>query len=150
MEEVLRPKKFDSLRSFCVAGLKLYKTRLELASIELEEEKERIQHLLVLCGLAAVLLLLGLAVATALGILLLAAWIGLPAALALCALLYLGGGGVIGGLIYHQNKNRPALFCSTLKEFQKDSDCLCAFLQQQHDSARAETNGESRATVPNL
>jgi len=146
MEQV-RPEKFDSLRSFCVAGLKLYKTRLELASIELEEEKERIERLLVLCGLAAVLLLLGLAVATALGILLIASWIGLPGALALCALLYLGGGGVIGGLIYRQNKNRPALFGSTLKEFQKDSDCLGAFLQKQHDAARAEPNGESCATV---
>ena len=149
MEEV-RPDKFDSLRSFCVAGLKLYKTRLELASTELEEEKERIQHLLVLGGLAAVLLLLGLAVATALGILLLAGWIGLPGALALWALLYLGGGVLIGGLIYRQNRNRPALFGSTLKEFQKDSDCLCAFLQKQQDPARAEPNGESHATVPVL
>jgi uncharacterized membrane protein YqjE len=148
--EQIRSEKLDSLRSFCVAGLKLYKTRLELASTELEEEKERIQHLLVLCGLAAVLLLLGLAVATALGILLLASWIGLPGALALCALLYLGGGGVIGGLIYRQNRNRPALFGSTLKEFQKDSDCLCAFLQKQQDPARAEPNGESHATVPVL
>ena len=146
MEDV-RPKKFDSLRSFCLAGWELYKTRLELASIELEEEKERIQHLLVLGGLAAVLLLLGLAVATALGILLLANWIGLPGALALCALLYLGGGGVIGGLIYRQNKNRPALLGSTLKEFQKDSDCLSAFLEKDKDLARAEPEGESRATV---
>jgi len=149
MQQV-RPKKFESLRSFCVAGLKLYKTRLELASVELKEEKERIQRLLVLCGLAAVLLLLGLAVATALGILLLADWIGLPGALALCALLYLGGGGVIGGLIYHQNRNRPALLGSTLKEFQKDSDCLSAFLQKPQDPARAEPDGESRATVPVL
>jgi uncharacterized membrane protein YqjE len=149
MEDV-RPKKVDSLRSFCVAGWELYKTRLELASIELEEEKERIQHLLVLGGLAAVLLLLGLAVATALGILLLAGWIGLPGALALCALVYLGAGGVIGGFIYRQNRNRPALFRSTLKEFQKDSDFLSAFLQKQHDFGRAEPNGESRATAPVL
>jgi uncharacterized membrane protein YqjE len=149
MEEV-RPEIFFSLRSFCVAGLKLYKTRLEVASIELEEEKERIERLLVLCVVAAVLLLLGLAVVTTLGILLLAAWIGLPGALALCALLYLGGGGALCGLIYRQNKNRPPLFESTLKEFQKDSDCLCAFLQKQQAPARAAPDGESRAAVPIL
>src|SRR6266542_4457776 len=145
MEEI-RPEIFDSLRSFCIAGLELYKARLEVALIELDEEKERVQHLLILGVVAAVLLLLGVAVLTTLGVLLLAAWIGLPGALAIFALLYLGSGGIICGLIYRQHKERHPLFRSTLKEFQKDSDCLCAFLQKPQKPSPAQRDADSTFT----
>jgi uncharacterized membrane protein YqjE len=120
-----QPGPLDSLRALGATFLALVGTRVELLVVELREEGERKKEMLVLAGVAAVFL--------ALGLLLLAIFVVVVfwdshriAATAAVTMVYLGIG--VGALARLKQKVRasPPPFEATLGEFAKDLEMLKA------------------------
>jgi uncharacterized membrane protein YqjE len=121
-------KRFDlsenhvpSLREGLVAAVNLYRTRFELFLLDIEEEKERLEQLLIMAGIAVFLFGLGALVVTGFFVALLWESIGIWA-LAIFAVLYLGVAGALAMVLRHRARNRPRTFACTLREFEKDAD----------------------------
>ena len=110
-----------SLREGAVAAVNLYRTRFELLLLDLEEEKERLEHLLITAGIAVFLFGLGTLVATGFFVAVLWESIGIWA-LAIFAGLYLGVAGVLVAVLRYRSRHRPRTFACTLREFEKDAD----------------------------
>lgn len=109
-----------SLREGAVALINLYRTRLELLLLDLEEERERIEQLLIMAGVAIFLFGLGVLVATAFFVALWWEAIGVWGLLIFAA-LYLGAAGALVAVLRHRAKHRPRTFAGTLREFEKDA-----------------------------
>jgi uncharacterized membrane protein YqjE len=137
----LDPTWWSSMRTMGFAAVKLYRARLELLLLDLEEAKERFERRLLLWLVAGVLLLVGLQILTAFFIWLLVPTLGVWA-LGLFALLYLGGGGAICGRLYQRSKCRHRTFASTLEEFEKDGECFAEMLENE-EKTRFDSAGDS-------
>ncbi len=112
-----------SLQGLAGTVLTLLQVRLELLSVEAQEEVVRIVGLLLFGAAAVVLLALGLGF---LAILLTVAWWETQRLLALAvfATLFLVLGGVAGGLAYLRARRGSALFASSLAELRQDREQL--------------------------
>jgi uncharacterized membrane protein YqjE len=130
---------WSSMRRAGFAAVKLYRARLELLLLDLEEAKERFERRLLLWLVAGVLLLLGLQILTAFFIWLLVPVLGVWA-VGLFALIYLAAGGVICGWLYQRSKRRQRTFASTLAEFEKDGECFAEMLENE-EKARFDSGG---------
>jgi uncharacterized membrane protein YqjE len=110
-----------SIERLFVTFIEVVQTRVELASTELEEERERLQGIVVL-GLVTVFLLgLGIIMLTALVVLLF--WdTHRIAVLGSFAGFYLVLGAVAGFRVWYVANRKPRLFSTTLAELQKDRD----------------------------
>ncbi len=119
------PDPFDSLRSLGATFLALIGTRAELLVVELREEWERRKRMLVLAGVAAVFLALGLLLAAFFVVVVFWETQRLTATAAV-TLLYLAIG--VGALLRLKEKARasPPPFEATLAEFAKDLEMLKA------------------------
>lgn len=112
-----------SLQGLAGTALTLLQVRLELLSVEAQEEVVRIAGLLLFGAAAVVLLALGLGF---LAILLTVAWWETQRLLALAvfATLFLVLGGVAGWLAYLRARRGSALFASSLAELRQDREQL--------------------------
>jgi len=114
---------FGSLRRLGDSLLGLLHARLELATVELQEEKLRLVELLLRVAAVAVLALLALMTGTALLVVLF--WERHPV-LALAAITAVYGTAAL--FLWFGVKRRldaaPPPFSETLAEFKKDADCL--------------------------
>lgn len=109
--------------SLLASLIEIAQTRLQLAAVELEEERLRIARLLVLGAVAGFFVALGMVALSAL--LVVAFWDAHRlAVLGALAVLYLGVGAWAVGAIRRITARRPALFEVTLAELQKDADAL--------------------------
>ncbi|OYV29444.1 MAG: hypothetical protein B7Z79_10495 [Thiomonas sp. 20-64-9] len=102
-------------------GVALLQSRLELAAIELGEERQRLQTLLLFGLLAAFFGLLALGSLTALLVILF--WdLGHWQVLTLVSLLYAGVAAYCVSRLREALRNTPPPFASTRAEFAKDGD----------------------------
>ena len=122
-ETAARPGFIDALRGLGATALDMLRVRVELISIEWQEERERGKEVLVLGVVGALLLALALLVFTLFVIVLF--WDSYRlTAIAAVALLYFGGG--VWALLQVQRKlrERPPPFAATLQEFAQDLSFL--------------------------
>jgi uncharacterized membrane protein YqjE len=132
-EENLAPHQvgfIESLRALSVTALDLLRVRVELISLEWQEERERGKEVLVLAVTAALLLALGLLVLTLFVIVLFWDTYRLSA-IAVVALLYIGGGVCSLLSVRKKMRNRPPPFSATLQEFSSDLQALKSRKQEQ-------------------
>jgi uncharacterized membrane protein YqjE len=99
----------------------LVRTRLELVTIEFEEERERAKSILILSVVAAVFL--SLAVITLSALVLAAYWDTHPLLAILAMAVFYGAVGA-GALAILSRRERPRPFAATLAELERDSDSL--------------------------
>jgi uncharacterized membrane protein YqjE len=121
------PRLFASLRQLAITALGMAHTRMALASVELEEELQRLIGLL--------LSMLGLLVFGLMGVLMLTLLVVLAvdaaqrvAVLAIFAASYLGLGGWFWWRIQRALATRPPFLQATLAEVAQDRDALQAAL----------------------
>lgn len=112
-----------SARRAGTSVLGLLRTRFEILSVELREEKLRAVDLLLPLAIALALAMAG--VLLAIGILALFLWrqFGYPGVIAL-ALVTLAAAGVLFWLIRHRIRSGPVPFATTISEIGKDIECL--------------------------
>lgn len=114
----------DSLRSFMASWVAVVKTRVEIVSTELEEQREWMQRILLLALATLFCVSLGLILLTLLVVVLFWDTDGRLWVLGGFALLYLGGGAGLGLLLRHKLKTKPRIFASTAAELGKDYAAL--------------------------
>ena len=124
-KETPRPGPLDSLRSLGATFLALIGTRAELLVVELREEGERRKEMLVLAGVAAVFLALGLLLAALLVVVVFWDTYRVAAAAAV-TLLYLGIGAWALLRVKEKARTSPPPFEATMAEFAKDLEMLKA------------------------
>ncbi len=123
MSDTRKPRLADSLRGFLDAGLATAQTRLELLSVEVQEEKLRLSGLILNVVLCALLLGFG-AVFLALFLTVLF-WEGHRLlALGLATLAFLGGGLFAAGNAARELKRGSRLFAASLAELARDREAL--------------------------
>jgi uncharacterized membrane protein YqjE len=122
----------DAARAFGASALELLRVRVELLSIEWQEERERGKEVIVLAVAGALLLALALLVLTLFVIVLF--WDSWRlTAIAVVALVYLGGGAWALLKVQRMLRNRPKPFEATLQEFAHDLQAL----RRREDEATA-------------
>lgn len=109
----------EGIRAIAASLLDLASTRLELASVEIEEERLRLASLM-LCAVAALFFLaLGIVLASLLVVLL--CWNGPREwALGSLALLHLSLGSFAAWEWHRQRRSKPPLLGATIAEFRRD------------------------------
>jgi uncharacterized membrane protein YqjE len=114
---------FGGLRRVSASLLATLKNRLELLSVELQEETWRLVTVLIGAGLLVCLAFLGLVLLTFTLVFL----AGEEARIWLLAgftVLYLGGAGVIALFLWRRLKRRPPPFSETISQLRKDASWL--------------------------
>lgn len=123
---------FESVRALTGSALELLHVRIELFSVEWQEEQERGKHLLVLAVAGAMLLLLGLLLLTFFIIVLF--WDSYRLlSIAIVTALYLGGGALCLWRVRASLHNRPPPFAGSLHEFVEDLKQLKLHHREPHD-----------------
>lgn len=118
-----QPGLFDSIKGLAVSSVAIFRTRLELLSTEVAEEKERFLSLLWL-GMAA-LFFIGLGIIFAALLLTVALWENHRLlVLGILTLLFLGLGLAALSLALKQARSGSRLFSASLAELSKDQDHL--------------------------
>ena len=114
---------FDSAGRFGASLLAMLQTRVELASVELQEEAQRALRYLVLSLAALFLAAMTVILITFFVILLF--WDENPlAAVAVLAVLYGVGAFLLTARVKAEIRSRPALLAHTLAELRKDVECM--------------------------
>jgi uncharacterized membrane protein YqjE len=108
---------FDTLKGMAAVAVDVAQTRLELLSLEVEEERARLSALLVLSLVA--LFFLGLAIIFA-ALLVVTVWPHPVWVFGTLALLFLVGGLVAALRALRQIKAKPRLFQTSVSELEKD------------------------------
>jgi uncharacterized membrane protein YqjE len=114
---------FASLRGAMESVLALARTRFELLTVELQEEKVRLIDLLLRAALAAILILVALGTLTA-GLVYLLLPLSPLAAFGAPTLLYGGAATWLLLNLRRELKHGPKPFAGTLAEFEKDRACF--------------------------
>lgn len=113
----------SSLRGLATTGVAILQTRLELLSVELQEEKIRVGALIAYAFAAFFFLGFGIVLLAVLLTVML--WDGqrlLP--LAVFSALFLGAGAVVAGLAVSQARKSSKLFSASLAELSRDREAL--------------------------
>jgi uncharacterized membrane protein YqjE len=119
------PGLLASLQRLMATLLEVLQTRAEIVATEFEEERARLQELVVFGILTLFFAGVGLTLLTLFVVVLY--WdTHRLAVLGWFASLYLGLGGLAGIVLYRRLKSRPRLFATTLSELAKDRDRLGA------------------------
>jgi uncharacterized membrane protein YqjE len=113
----------DTVRSFLASWVAVVKTRVEIVSAEIEEQREWLEQLMLLAVAALFCLSLGVILLTLFVVVLF--WDKYPlVVLGAFTLLYLGGGLVLWLMLKQKMKHKPRLFASTAAELGKDYAAL--------------------------
>jgi uncharacterized membrane protein YqjE len=118
-----QPGLLGSGRLVLAALIEIGQTRLQLASTELEEERQRLTELLLYAIVA--LFCIGVGLVLALLLLVLVFWDG-PRVLVLAieTAVFLGTGLVLVAVLRHKARNKPRLLATTIDELRRDRDAL--------------------------
>ena len=109
----------DTVRSFLASWIAVVKTRVEIVSVEIEEQREWLVQLVLLAVAALFCLSLGIILLTLFVVVLF--WNKYPlVVLGAFTLLYLGGGIGLWIALRQKMKNKPRLFSTTAAELGKD------------------------------
>ena len=108
-----------ALSQFAASVVALLRTRLELLTVEFEEERERTKELLVLIVLATVFLSFAVIVFASLIVVLF--WQTYPVTAILCVMLVYAAIG-IAALIASRRRRQARPFAATLSELEKDAE----------------------------
>lgn len=122
-DEPPRPGIFASLRRLCDSGLALLQNRVELFSVELEEQKIRLVRLLVLVAAAVFLANTAVLVLTATIIMVVGDKARVPVMIGL-SLIYLGGATAVVFALRKELRESPPPFDGTIAELKKDRSWL--------------------------
>jgi len=114
------PGLLQSLKAYFGTWVELFRTRLDLFSTELEEERERIRQIIILGAAAWLCVVVGLLLVTCFVVVLFWETNYRLAVLAGFALLYLAVGGILGAVTRHKSRTKPKLFSASLGELAKD------------------------------
>lgn len=113
----------NSVRSFMASWVALLRTRVEILSLELEEQREWMEHLMILTVAAIFCVCFGMLLLTLFVVVLFwenyRLWV-----LGGFALLYLGGGLGLVMSLRKKSRNRPRIFSTTATELAKDHSYL--------------------------
>lgn len=113
----------DSIRSFLASWVAVLKTRVDIISVELEEQREWLERLILMALAALFCISLGIILLTLFIVVLFwetaRLWV-----LGGFAVLYLGGGAVLWMLLRQKMKAKPRLFSATSSELAKDYSAL--------------------------
>jgi uncharacterized membrane protein YqjE len=113
----------ESVRSYLASWVAIVKTRVEIISVELEEQREWMEHLLLLAVGAAFCVSMGMILLTLFVVVLF--WDSHPlAVLGAFAVLYLGGGLALWLTLQQKIKTKPRIFSTTAAELGKDYSAL--------------------------
>jgi uncharacterized membrane protein YqjE len=113
----------DSIRSFLASWVAVIKTRVEIISVEIEEQREWMEQLLLLAVGAAFCLSMGMILLTLLIVVLF--WENHPlVVLGGFTILYLGGGIVLWLTLREKIRSKPRIFSATSSELGKDYTAL--------------------------
>ena len=110
----------DSIRSFLATWIAVVKTRVEIVSVELEEQREWLEYLVLMAVAATFLVSLGLILLTLFIVVLFWETDARLWVLGGFAVLYLGGGVGMALALRAKMKSKPKLFASTAAELGKD------------------------------
>lgn len=128
----------ESLSTLSHSVLELLHVRIELFSVEWQEERERAKHLFVLAIGGALLLLLGMLLLTFFIVVLF--WDSYRlTAIAVVTVVYLGGGWLCLWEIRHELKKRLPPFSASLHEFAEDLRQLKGHGAKKSESANVDT-----------
>ncbi len=118
------PGLLQSLKGYLGTWVDLFRTRLELFSTELQEERERLQEIVLLGAAALLCLSLGVLLVTFFVVVIF--WNSDYRLLVLggFALFYLALGTVTGLITRRKSRNKPKLLATTLGELAKDYEHL--------------------------
>ncbi len=109
----------ESIRSFLASWIAVVKTRIEIISVEIEEQREWIEQLLLLAVAAAFCLSMGMILLTLFVVVLF--WESHPLiVLGGFTILYLGGGIALWLTLRHKVRTKPRIFSATSTELGKD------------------------------
>ncbi|MFO1499601.1 MAG: phage holin family protein [Verrucomicrobiota bacterium] len=117
-----------SVKGYLATWVELFRTRMELLTTELEEERERVQQAFLLATVAVLCLTCGALLAT---LFVVVAFWETPYRLAVLggfALLYFVAGGIVAMLTRRQLRNRPKFLAASLGELSKDYQQLSSRL----------------------
>ena len=114
----------DTIRSFLASWVAVVKTRVEILSVELEEQREWLEHLLLMAVAAGFLISLGLIMLTIFIVVLFWETDARLWVLGGFVLIYLGSGIGLYFALRTKIKNKPKLFASTANELGKDYAAL--------------------------
>lgn len=112
----------DSLTVLAATLVAIARTRLELLSSDLEEDRERLLSLLVLTLIGLFCLGVGVVLATILLVVLF--WDARLLVLGVLAGAFLAGGVSVGLLAMRKVKTKPRIFSASLSELSKDRQSL--------------------------
>ena len=113
----------ESVRRLINTGVAVLQNRIQLFSVELEEQKVRVVRLLVLAGVTIFLANTALLAVSA-TIVVLAGDQARPAVLIALSVIYVAGAVWAGFALRKEIKSAPAPFQETLSELKKDTDWL--------------------------
>jgi uncharacterized membrane protein YqjE len=114
----------DTVRSFMASWIAVVKTRVEIISVEIEEQREWLEHLILMALAALFCISLGLILLTLFIVVLFWETDARLWVLGGFALLYLGGGLGMWFALRSKMKSKPKLFASTAAELGKDYSAL--------------------------
>lgn len=114
----------DTIRSFLATWVAVVKTRVEIISVEIEEQREWLESLIVLAVAALFCISLGLILLTLFVVVLFWDTAGRMWVLGGFAGLYLIGGTVLSLVLRAKMKAKPKLFAATAAELSKDYAAL--------------------------
>jgi uncharacterized membrane protein YqjE len=113
----------QSVRRVGQSFLALLQNRLELLSVELQQEKFRAMQAVLWLAAGVALVFLGMAMAVGtVGILVYTQW-GIAGLIGLTVLLLVLGGGVLAG-VWNRLKSSELPFSGTIQELKKDTEWL--------------------------
>lgn len=112
-----------SLQRLLATLIEILQTRVEIVATEYEEERERIQELVVFGFVALFFVNLGVVLLTLFTVMLFWGTHRLYV-LGCFALLYLGLGFIAATVLRRRHRSRPRVFATTLAELSKDRDQL--------------------------
>jgi uncharacterized membrane protein YqjE len=114
------PSLFQSLRGYLGTWVELLRTRVELFSTEWQEERERLEQIVILAAASLLCLTFGVLMVTLFVVV--AFWDTnyRLAVLGGFAVLYLAAGTVVGVITRRKSRSKPKLFSATLGELAKD------------------------------
>jgi uncharacterized membrane protein YqjE len=113
----------DTIRSFLASWVAVIKTRIEIVSVELEEQREWLEQLVLLAVAALFCLSLGIILLTLFVVVLF--WDKYPlVVLGAFTVVYLGTGAGLWFALKQKLKHKPRLFAATATELGKDYAAL--------------------------
>jgi len=118
------PGVIDSVRSFLASWVAVVKTRVEIISVEIEEQREWLESLILMALAALFCMSLGLILLTLFVVVLFWETEGRLWVLGGFAALYLIGGLVLWLTLRNKMKTKPRIFSTTAAELGKDYTTL--------------------------